>query len=380
MRYYVAPNGTNFSLNHWTTPGTVPGDLVTTVSQILANPSPTGDEIWAVGDSNVLGAQYQGIYSLTTPLSIVGNTAPLSIYGGFAGWENTLCDRNAKIDSQGYPNFFPNPSILDGGGINRVIYLIANVCRIDGFVIRNGNAATAATGLYGGGMVAGGRNIWLENLVFVDNLAMGDGGGIFATAFGLMIKNSIFFRNQASNGGGLGAGDGSNMRFVNLLFNDNQTVGTAGNGDAIYLMGDTNVQIINNTISGNTTGSSSVYCTSTTTNIVEIYNSIIYPDNLVAASFVVVRVEYCCLGSNPVGTLPLTPTSFIGTPNFIGMGSLSATGNFHLQASSPCINMGNTDLIFPLSATDLEGYPRFIGGNPPPFPTIEVDMGALEVQ
>ncbi|MCL2132168.1 MAG: hypothetical protein FWH36_06945 [Lentimicrobiaceae bacterium] len=382
-RYFAAPGATGNGLS-WATVG----DLQNLVSTILAAPSRGGDEIWC----------QQGTYSLATPLVINNNTEPLSIYGGFVGNELTLCDRNANIDSLGYQtDFFQNPSILEGTGRNRVIDMQqANVCRIDGFVIRKGNAMTAATGFDGGGMRVdtSSRNIWLENLVFMDNEAGNWGGGFYGIGpWNLMIKNSIFFRNHATNGGGLYITDGVNTQLVNLLFNDNYLrTGTNRNGAAIHLEANVSLKIINNTISGNNgniTGSSDVYINQSD---VEIYNSILYLDTLAvgaATPSLNVTIEHCCLFNNPFAPLPLPPFNLpIGTnPDFVNQASLAASGDYHLRINppypntSPCIDSGNTNLIFPFALTDLEGNPRFIdnGLNPFTFPT-GVDMGALEVQ
>ena len=372
MRYYVEPGATGTGIvggNTWASAG----DLDATLNYVINRPSRGGDEIWALN----------GPYYLAAPLVINNNKEPLSIYGGFKGGENTLCERDANISSLQYPTFFQNPSILDGRNANRVINMQnANVCRIDGFVIQNGNATTATTGLEGGGMRVSGRNIWLENLVIMDNAAGNNGGGIFTTPiWGLVIKNTIFFNNQATNGGGLGIGDGRNTLLVNVLFNGNQANG--GDGNAIHIMGSNSLKIINNTISGNigsSATSSSVYCMQNP-NLVEIYNSIIYPDSLTAAGSAVVNVGYCYL-SNPLPTPPLPATinnlgnNIVSPVNpFIN----SAGGDFHLQPGSQCIDAGNTNLIFPYSATDLEGNPRFIN-NTAGATTIEVDMGAFEVQ
>jgi hypothetical protein len=373
----TAPAGT-VGGNTWASAG----DLDATLTAVLATPSRGGDEIWCK----------QGTYSLATPLVINNNTEPLSIYGSFDGWETYLCQRNAKIGSTQYStNFFQNPSILDGGGAggNRVIDMQqANVCRIDGFIIQNGNAGNSA----GGGMLADGRNLWFENLVFMDNEAQ-NGGGMFAGGgFNLMIKNSIFFRNRATFGGGLyvKSYNKDDVFLVNLLFNDNQPLGTAGNGNAIYVESD--AKIINNTISGNigTATSSDVYCSFGN---VGIYNSIIYPDSLMAIGglpFLTVRVDYCLLNNlipftippfnNPNG-LPLgTNPNFVTPIPPIPPPPLSAGGDYHLQAGSLCIDSGNSGYIFPYSATDLEGEPRFINGGVATTPPSIVDMGAFEWQ
>ena len=394
MRYYVAPNGTG-NASSWASAG----DLQNTLALILASPSRGGDEIWAAGDNNVLGATHQGQYNLTAPLVINNNTEPLSIYGGFVGREAYLCQRNANIvsnDPANVPDFFQNPSILDGGNTNRVIEMSqANVFLIDGFVIQNGNAGTGLSD--GGGVHANGQNLRFENLVIMDNTAGRNGGGMYTAAMlNLMIKNTIFFNNQATNnGGGIWIGDGDNQILVNVLFNNNQTNG--GNGNAIFVTPDPyNVKIINNTIAGNTGSSAStpsVYCDRPLH--VDIYNSIIYPDILAATGgtpFANVRVDYCLLSNlipfailqNPNGINPPLPPAPPVNPLFVNQASLSAGGDYHLQPTSPCIDEGSTNLIFPLSATDLEGKPRFIDkgmGTPPSFPTIKViDMGAFEVQ
>ena len=362
MRFYVAPNGTATGGSSWTNPGI----LTNILTNVLNSPSRGGDEIWALG----------GPYYLTAPLVINNNKEPLSIYGGFVGGETYLCQRNANIDSTNYPNFFQHPSILEAVGGNRVIEMQnANVCLIDGFVIQKGNAGTGD----GGGVHANGQNLRFENLVIMDNTAGRNGGGMYTAAMiNLMIKNTIFFNNHATNnGGGIWIGDGDNQLLVNVLFNNNQTNG--GNGNAIFVTPDPyNVKIVNNTISGNLPASTpSVYCNSPLH--VEIYNSIIYPDNLVAVGgtpILNVRVDYCCLSN-------LLPPNIQGSNNLI-TNPLFVVGDYHLQPTSPCIDAGSTNLIFPLSATDLEGKPRFIDkgmGTPPSFPTIKViDMGAFEVQ
>ena len=89
-----------------------------------------------------------------------------------------------------------------------------------------------------------------------------------------------------------------------------------------------------------------------------------------------------------VSSQPVINYSYIYNPNYISGGYTGGTGlvvgqnvdagfvnaaggNYQLQPTSPCINVGNITAILPLSATDLAGNSRFIDN---------VDLGAYEAQ
>jgi hypothetical protein len=372
----TAPAGT-VGGNTWASAG----DLDATLTAVLATPSPGGDEIWAK----------QGTYNLANPLVINQNTQPLSIYGSCDGTESSLCDRKANIISNPpplippatIPDFFPNPSILDGGGGNRVIEIQnATACLIDGFLITQGNSGT----MDGGGVHAHDSNILrFENMVFMDNTSSNRGGGLFIVGTrNVMVKNTVFFDNHVANigtgGGGFCIESCFNVKLTNSLFNAN-----TGDGAAMYILDSFDVLLTNNTISGNIAPAGREVCIDSPT--VDVFNSIFYPDNLMIIGGNV-TIDYCLLNQN---NLPFNPNNIIppnNNPNFVNQASLSAGGDYHLSntatSQSPCIDWGNTNKIFPLSATDLEGKPRFIdkGINPSPLfsPGREVDMGALETQ
>jgi hypothetical protein len=69
----------------------------------------------------------------------------------------------------------------------------------------------------------------------------------------------------------------------------------------------------------------------------------------------------------------VNPDNCINTnPLFVG------GGNYHLQATSPCIDAGSNSLVPAGITTDLDGYARIVDGDGDTID--EVDMGAYEYQ
>jgi len=370
-------------------------DLQTLFSAAAPFPVQPNDEIWFLGDNNVFPG-VGGTYNLTAQLQI--SISNLSIYGGFEGWENTLCDRRVNIStppSAAIPNYFLHPSILDGGGLAVSIVNIQNAQNIilDGFLIRNANVTQ---GIGGGVSVVNSNNIWFERLVVMNNTTISAGGGIgIRQTDNVVIKNAVFFNNHTTagdSGGGLSLIDCRDANIVNVLFTANSA---DGDGGGIGVERCDNIKIINNTIADNTVSGgqgTGVHCYNPNPNNninVEIYNSIFYPDDLYISPFAPgnVIVDFCLLSNNPFpnpgqnlnGFTPNPPITPPVNPNFVNP-TLLPMGDYHLALPplplSP-IDSGKTSYIFPLSLTDLEGRHRFVS-IVRPFPDI-VDMGAFEV-
>ncbi len=160
-----------------------------------------------------------------------------------------------------------------------------------------------------------------------------------------MLNNCIL----SENGAGLYGGGADECTLNNCLLTGNRR-GRMGGGGAHGGM------LNNCTVVGNVGGTSF-----STAN-----NSIIYSNDLqdwlgTGPDYQGGTLNYCC-------TTPL-PTNGIGNitnkPLF-----MDVTGNFRLQADSPCINAGNN--AFALGSADLDGNPRILGGT--------VDIGAYEFQ
>lgn len=137
------------------------------------------------------------------------------IYGGFAGGETNLSDRNIAV----------NTTILDGDILGNDVagdslshvdnslhvvvtatFVLTDACVVDGFTIQHGQtlvgAANADLTRRGGGLMANTKTI-VRNCIFTDNF--GDSGAALAAldvlSDGLEIDNCIFENNTATTSG-----------------------------------------------------------------------------------------------------------------------------------------------------------------------------------
>ena len=171
-----------------------------------------------------------------------------AIYGGFAGNETSLAQRNLA----------QNETILNGTGMYHVVAIDAygaaanagGSTRLDGFTI-TGGSANGPSGLtqFGGGMICNGNtgfacNPTLANLIFTNNSAVYGGALCNNGSAGMSsprLQSVTFSNNQASTAGGavFNVGDGgySSPVFMAIDFNGN----TAVNGGAMYNAGGSGV-------------------------------------------------------------------------------------------------------------------------------------------
>jgi predicted outer membrane repeat protein len=237
-----------------------------------------------------------GVYLPTVGTDRAGTFQPrngVKIYGGFAGYENDLEQRNPAT----------NVTILSGdlkgdddsGFANRGdnSYHVVSACGfvdasavLDGFTIRGGNADSFTSdprniyggGLYntgsptlanlniddniaknGGGMYINGGNPTLTSVTFNGNHGENEGGGIFLISGNPMLKNVTLKNNDCIVGDGGGSGGGmfvgdynmntpyaGNLILSNVVFKDN----AAQNGGGLQVLSG-NVSLSNVTFSGN---------------------------------------------------------------------------------------------------------------------------------
>jgi hypothetical protein len=220
------------------------------------------------------------------------------------------------------------PGVTNGDAAIRCVYLSSNSV-LSGFTLTNG--ATRQTGqsdpeVSGGGAYCDSwRSALVANCKVIGNSAAQSGGGAYICS----LDNCLLTGNSAGNYGG-----GS---FLCALTNCTVTGNSASQGGGDY--------------------------------VGILFNSIIYYNNAPGS-----WDGNCYLSWGSMITFSCTtpaPPTFFGPnidaePLFVDQ----ANGDFHLQATSPCINAGNN--AFVSGTTDLDGNPRIVGGT--------VDMGTYEFQ
>ena len=205
-----------------------------------------------------------------------------------------------------------------GASAVRGAYMSAGT--LAGFTITNGHTRTFGDDNYnrsGGGVYLSGGG-GATNCIISGNAADEDGGG----SRGGTLYNCIVSSNTADHHGG-GSYHGT---LNNCILSGN----SANNGGGCYESMLSNCIVYNNTA----------------------FN---FGDNWQDGS---PNFSYSCTTPHPGGTGNIT-----NDPQFV------ASDDFHLQASSPCIDAG-ISLPWMAGATDLDGNPRILGGT--------VDMGVYE--
>ncbi len=154
----------------------------------------------------------------------------VAVYGGFAGWEYGLHERD----------WTANETVLDGNAQGSVVtcpYGAGTNTRIDGFTIRNGS---------NGGVFCSGSATIANNLI-TRNEAGNYGGGIHCdiTSSPRILSNRI-----ERNSGNLGGGIYCHSPYA-VISNNSITDNEANGGGGIYCESGSSPLIANNTIVGN---------------------------------------------------------------------------------------------------------------------------------
>jgi uncharacterized repeat protein (TIGR02543 family) len=161
-----------------------------------------GDFIW----------MKEGIYTPVAGSSYALTRDGVEIYGGFAGNESYLYERNFAL----------HPTILHGNG-NSVMQVVSatSASRIDGIVIEGGTAEN------GGGIRIRNASPTIANVIIRSNTATNGGGIYIESGSSPLIYNVEISGNTAAKGGGMYNTD-ANPKIYNTTIGGNRATTSAG--------------------------------------------------------------------------------------------------------------------------------------------------------
>lgn len=183
-----------------------------------------------------------GVYkpnTSVTPNKSFQLASGVSMYGGFAGNETALNQRNLTTNLSILSGDINGDDITDSLSLNKsdnswhvlVVYETSPSLRsvVDGFVIRNGATKTASADpdltKRGGGVLATAK-LTIRNCLFAQNNAVSGGGmaALDASSAGLIVENCIFEKNTASSQtAGLYLRSSNDAQVKNCIFRNNTT-------------------------------------------------------------------------------------------------------------------------------------------------------------
>ncbi|MEI3802550.1 MULTISPECIES: MBG domain-containing protein [unclassified Chitinophaga] len=273
----------------------------------------------------------------------------VAVYGGFAGTETKLADRNIPA----------NPVILSGDvDFNDVL---TNTITLKATDIRGSNSTHLVT-------VAGNSaESILDGMIITGGAGnVSGGGGIYAPFSNLTIRNTQFYGNNTTQNGGAIYQVGGNIKLVNCVFFGNKAT---LDGTAIRTTG--NTTLTNVTVGGNSGGGAAI---SSTGGIFTSYNSIVAkntPGSGSDYSGPLANIRYSILGnlyySDAATVQPVPDVVF----NDLTNGNLRLTAaNFGINKGDPQTN--NAGYAAQADTLDLDRKTRISNSL--------IDLGAYEIQ
>jgi parallel beta-helix repeat protein len=304
---------------------------------------------WSTAATNI-----QNAISSAGPGDLILVTNGLYQYGGVSGsrsgnrvyiWNYTTV-QSVNGPAYTFIQGYQDPAATNGPNAVRCVNL-NDGATLSGFTLMNG--ATQKFG-YGGGVYCSSTNCLVTNCVIIGNAAYDGGGGAYQGTLVncALIGNSVAPLNIGSGGGAY------QSCLINCLLVGNY-VGYIGGGAV-------NSTLINCTVANNVAAADSGSVGGCTLkNCIVYYNFSNYTnDDYTRGSY----FTNCCV-SFPINSYS-GANNFTNPPVFVNL----ATGDYHLDSASTCINVGNNSFV--ASSTDLDGNPRIVGGI--------VDIGAYENQ
>ncbi len=308
----------------------------------------------------------------------------VDLYGGFAGTETMLYQRNHRVNVTTLSGDIGTSSTDDN---SYHVVRGADNARIDGFTITQGNADGESPDNHGGGMYTVGSST-VSNCTFSENSA-DSGGGMYIESASPIIANTIFESNSATGGGGVFNGGDTSTTLINCAFiynsvNNRLPMEPGGGGMANNGAFDSPAvaTIINCTFAYNSSEEGDAGAIHNNLSNVMVRNSIFWSNPTQGITGIhggSMNISY----SDIDGGCDAISGATCGDGN-INTDPLFVTQTVSLIENSPCVNTGSSSLV-PPDVTDLDGdgntsesTPFDLDGNPRVVDT--VDMGAYEYQ
>ena len=326
----------------------------------------SGQEIWVVA----------GTYYTTDTLDRTFTFQLIDgvdVYGGFAGLEVTRTSRNVMS----------NVSILSGDiGVSadksdnaHHVVTGADNAVLDGFTVRDGNAAGAADAS-GGGIYCNGTSptIIACNIIANESVS-GLAGGVYCSSASPVLINCAISDNQAGYGGGVYCTNASAPSLTNCLVVNNTSANTGG---GIRCWANSSPTLTNCTISGNdaSIGGGLNSDDSTPT----LLNCIVWGNKIGSVVSDSLNDDYVLTGSSTDTVSHSLFISSYGSHAVVGdpMFTDAAGGDYTLLNHAPAIDFGDNSVT---ETIDLAGNPRKTNG-PDIYSEFSevVDIGAYESQ
>ncbi len=238
-------------------------------------------------------------------------------------------------------------TIIDGNQSGSVVTfdsIVGSTAVLSDFTITGGNAYD------GGGIYCTSSSPTIRDNIITGNVSETYGGGISCNYSSAVIVDNTITANSAYYGGGI-----SFDRYTSSVIKGNNISGnSAVQGGGISCTVFSSPSIINNTISGNSafTNGGGVYCyyvsSPTVTNTI-IWENTASTDQNISVYSADPIFNYCDVQGNWEGIGNIDSDPFFVAPD---------SGDFHLQANSPCIDTGdpNSPLDPDSTIADMGAY------------------------
>jgi len=318
------------------------------------------------------------------------NAGGVFVSGDSPAFHNCLFQQNAGRNGGALEAFGGRTTltacsfVANEGGYGAAALFVGGEPMLLGCMFVGSHAAADDYG-QGGGILASAAALTMANCTFEGNSADAEGGAVCLENSTAQLTNCSFFGNAAGAGGGL-ANVGGSALLVNCLFSGNRATDEGGGG--VYVVGpDANTDLINCTFSGNLAPSGDGGgLNSSGVKEPTIANCIFWGNSALAGPQIrgTVALSYSCVegGAAGSGIIQSDPrfVNAVGADGTVG----TADDDLRLRPDSPCIDAGDTLLVPPTVATDLDGNARFrddactpdTGNTTGDRPV--VDMGAYE--